>query len=153
MIAPRRGTRLGLVIASLAAVVLACVGPADTPASPVSLAARTITIDGSAWRLLTAGEDGMRGRADFGDADGMLFDMGAEVAPGAVAFVMDGVAMPLDIAWFAADGRLLGTARMGACTAEPCPRYVAPAWFRWAIEAPPGAFDGLDIDARLEVTP
>jgi uncharacterized membrane protein (UPF0127 family) len=135
----------------VALALVACAAPADDPAGAPTPIARIVTIDGSPWRVLAASEDGMRGQNDFGDAQGMLFDMGAEVPPGAVAFVMDGVAVPLDIAWFAADGRLVGTARMTPCAAEPCPRYVAPGPFRWAIEAPPMAFDGLDPQARLDV--
>jgi uncharacterized membrane protein (UPF0127 family) len=64
---------------------------------------------------------------------------------------MDGVAMPLDIAWFDGDGVLIGTAEMTPCPAEPCPRYTAPGPYRWALEAPPGAFGDLSPGARLEV--
>lgn len=120
------------------------------PTDPIP-AARDVAIDGVTWRVLVAGDEGMRGRTDLGDAAGMLFDLGGEVQPSAVAFVMDGVSIPLDIAWFAADGQLLGIARMTPCAAEPCPRYVAPAPFRWTIEAPVGAFAGTAPDARLVV--
>lgn len=147
---PGLGARLGVAGLWLALAVLACSGPAGAPVTPL---VRVVTIDGSSWRVLTASEDGMRGQADFGDADGMLFDMRSEVAPGAVAFVMDGVAIPLDIAWFSADGRHVGTVPMAPCAAEPCQRYVAPGPFRWAIEAPPGAFDGLKVGARLAIVP
>jgi uncharacterized membrane protein (UPF0127 family) len=149
----RQRTRLGLTVAALALTLVACVEPAAAPGSVSLPSARIVTVDGDPWRVLAAGEDGMRGQAEFGDADGMLFDMGAEVAPSAIAFVMDGVTIPLDIAWFAADGRLVGIAQMTPCAAEPCPRYVAPGPFRWAIEAPPQAFDGLAPDAHLEVRP
>jgi uncharacterized membrane protein (UPF0127 family) len=109
-----------------------------------------IRVGGEPWSVERAGSDGMRGRAGFDGADAMLFDQGAEVDPGSVVFVMDGVTIPLDIAWFDAAGDLVGTASMAACPAAPCPRYVAPAPFRWALEAPPGAFDGLSADARLD---
>jgi uncharacterized membrane protein (UPF0127 family) len=151
----RRRTRLGVVASALALALVACAGSADrsVPASAVTPGTRLVTIDGDPWRVLAAGADGMRGRTDFGDADGMLFDMGAQMAPGSVAFVMDGVPIPLAIAWFAADGRLVGTDAMAPCAAEPCPRYVSPGPFRWAIEARPVAFDDLAADARLEVAP
>ncbi len=112
-----------------------------------------MTVAGRPWTVLIAGEDGMRGRDDFAAADGMLFDMQRETEPSAVAFVMDGVRLPLAIAWFGADGRLVGTAEMVPCPAEPCPRYLAPAPFRWAIEAPAGAFDRLPAGAELVVMP
>ena len=113
--------------------------------------ALSVQLDGEPWVVLAATDDGMRGAADFGEADGMLFDRLSEVEPTSVFFVMDGVAMPLDIAWFDGAGRLVGTSTMQVCPAQPCPRYAAPAPFRWAIEAPVGAFDELPVDARLEV--
>jgi uncharacterized membrane protein (UPF0127 family) len=116
-------------------------------------ATTTVRLDGGPWRVLQAGADGMRGRDGFGAADGMLLDRGAEVDPGSVYFVMDGVAFPLDIAWFDGTGRLVGTAEMPVCPAEPCPRHASPGPFRWAIEAPVGAFAGLAPGARLEVEP
>lgn len=90
---------------------------------------------------------------DFEDADGMLFDLDRDVDPGAVTFVMDGVAIPLDIAWFAADGRQVGTATMLPCPAAPCPSYRALGRWRWAIEGPLGAFRDLPAGARLEISP
>jgi uncharacterized membrane protein (UPF0127 family) len=144
------------ILVAVSLSFLACAAgtdPGPGTAAPTATApvARDVAIDGVAWRVLVAGDEGMRGRTDFGDADGMLFDMGGEVQPSAVAFVMDGVLVPLDIAWFAADGRLVGTARMTPCAAEPCLRHVAPAPFRWAIEAPVGAFARTAADARLVV--
>jgi uncharacterized membrane protein (UPF0127 family) len=112
-----------------------------------------VEVDGQPWEVLLATDDGMRGLDGFDGADGMLFDADDDVDPQSIFFVMDGVAFPLDIAWFRADGGLVGTATMPMCPANPCPRHAAPAPFRWAIEAPVGAFDALTADARLEVGP
>lgn len=139
------GQRLSSLV--LALVVLGCGAP-GAATSPAPIAA---TLDGQAWTLLAATPDGMRGLDGFGDADGMLFDRGRVVDPGSVFFVMDGVAFPLAIAWFDGDGRLVGTATMATCPAEPCPRHAAPEPFRWAVEAPVGSFDDLPAGARLEV--
>ena len=139
------GQRVGGLV--LALVVIGGGVPA-TATEPVPIAA---TLGGRAWRLLPATPDGMRGLDGFGDADGMLFDRGRVVDPQSVFFVMDGVAFPLAIAWFDGAGRLVGTTTMATCPAEPCPRHAAPAPFRWAIEAPVGAFDDVPADARLEV--
>ncbi len=125
----------------------ACAAP-GTPGTTTSA-----LIDGTTWRLLPAGPDGMRGRLDFDGADGMLFDLGQDTDPSAVQFVMDAVAIDLDIAWFAADGALVGTTSMPACAAEPCPRYASPGAFRWAIEAPVGALRDLATGARLDLAP
>ncbi len=139
------GRRLvaGAILA--AALVGAC--------APAPAARLEVVLDGEVWEVLPATPDGMRGRDDFGGADGMLFDLGGPTDPSAVVFVMDGVAFPLDIGWFAEDGTFLGWTEMPVCDAAPCPRYQAHAPFRWAIEAPPGAFDDISAGARLEVAP
>lgn len=146
----RGGPRL---IVLLALLVAACGGVATEPVAPDHLASDRIAvdIDGQHWILLRASDDGMRGLDDFAGADGMLFDIGGEMHPSAVSFVMDGVTIPMDIAWFDVTGALVGVAEMEPCPAEPCRRYAAPAPFRWAVEAPPGAFDGLVIGSRLTV--
>ncbi len=83
----------------------------------------------------------------------MLFDFDQDIDPDAVAFVMDGVAFPLDIAWFTDAGELVDMTTMPVCPAKPCPTYTADGRYRWAIEAPVGAFRDLPSDARLDVSP
>ena len=117
---------------------------------------REATLGGERWELLVGDADGMRGRDGFDSADGMLFDHETEVDPAAIVYVMDGVAFPLDIAWFAGDGSLVGVAAMATCpeaSAGTCPHYASPGPFRWAVEAPAGTFDDLPADARLELAP
>ena len=103
-------------------------------------------------RLLEATPDGMRGQLGFGEADGMLFDMGGVDGPGrGRCSSWTTCAFPLDIAWFDADGRLLGLASMPRCGDPACPRFRAPGPFRWAMEAPHGAFDAaarMTLDSR-----
>jgi uncharacterized membrane protein (UPF0127 family) len=146
-------TRLATpLVIVLATVLLGCAAapvtsPQDTPTDR-----RTVRLDGGDWTVLVAPPDGMRGRAGFDGADGMLFDLGREVDPREVVFVMDGVGFPLDIAWFAADGRLVGSATMPTCPAAPCPHHAPESPYRWAIEAPAGAFDDLASGARLEAS-
>lgn len=103
------------------------------------------------WELLVAPADGMRGRTGFDGADGMLFDQGRDVSPSAIRFVMDGVSIPLAIAWFDGDGAIVGLTRMEPCETRPCQTYGPEEAFRWAIEAPIGAFDGLAQGDRLEI--
>lgn len=112
---------------------------------------RTITIADQPWTVYVGSADGMRGLDGFGDVDGMLFDMGREVDPGGVAFEMEDVGFPIHIAWFDGSGALVSTASMAPCDAAPCPRYHAAGPYRWAVEAPVGAFTHLGADARLVV--
>ena len=116
-------------------------------------AQREVRLGDRTWTVLLADRDGMRGMADFHGADGMLFDFDQDIDPTAVVFVMDGVAFPLDIAWFTDSGELVATATMAVCPAKPCPTYAAPGPYRWAIEAPPGAFGDIRPSDRLNVSP
>lgn len=93
----------------------------------------------------------MRGRTGFDGADAMLFAFADGFDTRGIVWVMDGVAFPLDIAWFDQDGALVGTASMGLCRAAPCPTYAPDRPYRWALEAPVGAFDRLRPDDRLAV--
>jgi uncharacterized membrane protein (UPF0127 family) len=136
-----------LVLVVVAAVITGCIPGARSDAR------RVVLIGDAEWTLLLAGRDGMRDRDDFDGADGMLFDMDQDVDPGSVMFVMDRVRFPLDIAWFTDAGALVGTASMPRCPEKPCPAHAAPGPYRWAIEAPPGAFDDLDPGDRLEIDP
>jgi uncharacterized membrane protein (UPF0127 family) len=135
-----------VVMLLMALVVVAACGQAAAPA-----ARTTVTIGDQPWTVLVADRDGMRGRADFEGADGMLFDLGRDMTPGTIHFVMDGVAFPLDIAWFSDAGDLVGTTTMATCPVKPCPKYAPDASFRWAVEAPAGTFEDLDPGARIEV--
>ncbi len=112
---------------------------------------RTVTIGGEPWTVYRGGGDGMRGLPGFGDVDGMLFDPEQDVSLGGAAFTMEGVPYAIDIAWFDASGALVSLAAMAPCEAAPCPLYRAEGPYRWAIEAPPGAFADLGPDDRLVV--
>jgi uncharacterized membrane protein (UPF0127 family) len=112
---------------------------------------RSVSIGGEQWTVYQGSGDGMRALPGFGDMDGMLFDKGREVDPAVAAFVMDGVEYPIDIAWFDANGALVSVASMTPCDTAPCPLYHAAGRYRWAVEAPVGAFADLRPDDRLVV--
>jgi uncharacterized membrane protein (UPF0127 family) len=132
-----------------AAVVVAAMLVLGCGSSPLPV--RTVTIAGEPWNVYEGRGNGMRGLPGFGDADGMLFDMGREVDPRGVAFGMEDVGFPIDIAWFGVDGMVLNVATMEICEAAPCPLYHASDPYRWAVEAPVGAFGDLAPPDRLVV--
>lgn len=142
----RRQPALALALA-LVLVVAATLAIGGCSQLPV----RTVTIGDQPWTVYVGSADGMRGLDGFSDADGMLFDMGREVDPGGVAFGMEDVGFPIDIAWFDGGGALVSTAAMAPCDAAPCPRYHAAGPYRWAVEAPVGAFADLRPEDRLVV--
>jgi uncharacterized membrane protein (UPF0127 family) len=81
---------------------------------------------------------------DLGDIDGMLFDYSFELAESRSRFWMQGVGVPLDIAFFGDDRRLIAQLAMPLCpeaaqASHACPTYASPAPFRWALETDAGA--------------
>lgn len=113
----------------------------------------TATLDGEPVTLALADdqaerERGLMGVADLGDLDGMLFAWESEVAS---AFTMRNTLIALDIAFFDADGVLVDRLRMVPCREDPCPPYRAAGPYRWAVEAPAGALEGLGPEARLTI--
>jgi uncharacterized membrane protein (UPF0127 family) len=141
---PARARGLVLVLVLVLAATLAIGACSPLPV-------RTVTIGDRPWLVYVGSADGMRGLDGFGDADGMLFDLGREVDPGGVAFGMEDVGFPIHIAWFDGAGALVSTAAMAPCHEAPCPLYHAAGPYRWAIEAPVGAFTDLGPEDRLVV--
>ena len=65
------------------------------------------------------------------------------------SFTMDGVSMPLSIAWFDGWGRLVDTADMAACASGRCDRqYGARSAYRYAVEVPLGDLSRLGVSPR-----
>jgi uncharacterized membrane protein (UPF0127 family) len=88
------------------------------------------------------------GVTDLGDLDGMLFLF---PKPSVSRFWMRDTLIPLDIAFIATDGSLLGVLTMEPCPADPCPTYGVDQESQWAIEVPAGDFADLPLDAKLDV--
>jgi uncharacterized membrane protein (UPF0127 family) len=113
--------------------------PDDFPLAVVEVSGRT-------WVVAVAADSdrryrGLRGVADLGDLDGMLFVWDEDATAG---FGMLSVPIPLDIAWFDEAGTLVGTASMTPCPARPCTSYRPPGPYRHALETTGGGFDGLE---------
>lgn len=82
---------------------------------------------------------GLMGRSTV--ATGMLFVFTDEQQR---AFWMKNTLVPLDIAYFAASGAWVSSARMEPCVADPCPTYLSAGPAMYALELP---VDG--IGARI----
>jgi uncharacterized protein len=89
-----------------------------------------------------AGEraQGLKGVERLGDLRGMLFVFPEDTSAG---FWMKGTPLALDIAFFAADGSLVGVLSMTPCPGEDCPIYQPAGAYRYALEVPAGGFAGL----------
>ena len=77
---------------------------------------------------------------DFGDVDGMIFVFDRDVNN---RFFMRDTLVPLDIAFYSAEGVLVDLFRMEPCEAEPCPRYQPAGVYRYALERPAGTLVGV----------
>ncbi len=94
-------------------------------------------------------ERGLMEITDLGSLDGMLFRFDR---PAFWTFWMKDTLIPLDIAFFASDGRFVSRTTMPPCRSNPCPTYGAAAPFLFAIEAPAGRLDFLGFGATLRVS-
>ncbi len=97
-------------------------------------------LDGVAYSVAVAdtGElrrQGLMGVTDLGSLDGMLFVFGSDTTGG---FWMKDTLLPLDIAFFAADGSFVDGFVMEPCTTPSCPSYRPSGAYRYAVEMPAG---------------
>ena len=110
--------------------------------------------DVAVWVADTAEERGrgLMGVTDLGAAVGMLFVFDAEGLP---QFYMWQTPMPLDIAFFAADGTFVDSASMEPCLQPPsdaCTRYASAEPYLLALELPSGGLTELDLAAGASLT-
>ena len=94
-----------------------------------------------------ARRQGLMNVADLVDLDGMLFTWPDDSDGG---FWMKDTLLPLDIAFFTADGTLVDTFPMEPCTDSPCPLYFAAGSYRYALETEQGRLGALGDSATLE---
>ncbi len=72
--------------------------------------------------------------------------------PGVHAFHMKNTLIPLDIAWWDEDGKIVDIQTMTPCTADPCPTYTPPAEHIAAVEVTAGLLRSEGIRVGDTVT-
>jgi uncharacterized protein len=82
-------------------------------------------------------EQGLMGRTSLPADAGMVFVYPEDRAG---SFWMKDTLIPLSIAFYAADGRILRILDMQPCKADPCPLYDPEVPYRGALEVNEGAF-------------
>ena len=147
-----------LLLLALVLLCAACAGDDGTPPAPEAEAAVVIrTADGPVEldvELADTSDEratGLMGRERIGPHDGMAFTFGA---PTEGTFWMKNTLIPLSIAFWDEDGRIVGILDMEPCTDDPCPTYGPGVPYVGALEVEQGAFDehGVEVGDRLELT-
>ena len=93
---------------------------------------------------------GLMGRTRLDEDAGMAFLWPDDTE---TAFHMRDTLIPLTVAFFAADGRILRTIDMVPCTVDPCARYDPGTRYRGALEVKAGALEraGVREGDRLRI--
>jgi len=145
-----------LIVALFALVAAACssnestaAGETTTTSEPSgaveAFASPTVTIDDTEYRVAVADNpalraQGLMGVTALGPQEGMLFVFAEDVGSG---FWMKDTLIPLDIAFFDADGVYVDGFEMVPCTEDPCPSYTPSGSYRYAVEAGAGELSGV----------
>lgn len=95
-------------------------------------------------------ERGLMGRTELAGDSGMVFDFGGETAS---SFWMKDTLIPLSIAFWGEDARIVDILEMEPCAADPCTLYTPRSPYTMALEMNAGWFDehGVRIGDRVEL--
>lgn len=144
---PLRRVPVPLALALAATLLAACAREAMPPEDAAS--------DGTARAIITTAagmtveiaveiadepserERGLMGRTELADGEGMAFLFGG---PTTMSFWMKDTLVPLSIAFWNAQGRIVAILDMAPCAAEPCPTYAPGLPYVGALEVPRGFF-------------
>jgi uncharacterized membrane protein (UPF0127 family) len=97
-----------------------------------------------------ARERGLSRRTEVPAGTGMVFLFPADTT---APFWMKDTLVPLQIAFVAADGRVVSLFEMTPCHADPCSIYAPTSAYRYAVELSSGAFTGAGVKAGDKVVP
>ena len=94
-------------------------------------------------------ERGLMFRPSLPDDAGMVFLFPEEVSG---AFWMKDTLIPLSIAFFGRDGKIVEILDMEPCRSNPCPTYDPGTRYRGALEVNRGAFDRWGVQRGDRIT-
>src|SRR5207249_2279127 len=120
----------------LAVALAACSSSAGLAALPsgtltIGTGGATVAIAVQIARTAEQRERGLMGRRSLAPDAGMVF---LEDGPTDATFWMRDTLIPLSIAFWGADGRIVDILDMAPCTADPCPVYRSSAAYVGAVE-------------------
>lgn len=142
-----RRLALLLVVSALAA----CGGDDGAQRVVIATAGGNVTVDVEIAESEAEREDGLMGRTDLAPDAGMVFLFPTDTRG---AFWMKNTLIPLSIAFYDDDGRILRILDMEPCRTDPCPLYEPGVAYRAALEVNRGAFERWNVQegdhVRLE---
>jgi uncharacterized membrane protein (UPF0127 family) len=137
-------------------VAVAC-GSAEEASDPIASAALSIGTDDGTVSLDVQIADtpaerqiGLMGRKSLSPYDGMAFVWEEPVVS---TFWMKDTLIPLSIAFWDDDGRIISILDMDPCTEDPCPSYGPDEPFVGAVEVARGTFErtGVALGDHVEL--
>jgi uncharacterized protein len=143
MLAPMRS-----LVLSFALLALAGCGGDGVVQSPAQPRAVIETSDGEVEIDVEIADDdaererGLMERTELAPDDGMIFVFPNDVSG---AFWMKNTLIPLSIAFYARDGRIVKILDMEPCREDPCRLYDPRVSYRGALEVNQGAFDRWNV--------
>ena len=149
-----------VVVVAVVVAVAACnedsntaSAPGETSPSPsVTFAQSTVLLDTDEGSVLIDVEVaeterqrrlGLMNRESLDDDSGMVFVF---FEPSSGGFWMKNTTIPLSIAFFDVEGRILEILDMDPCTEDPCPTYDPGVTYRGALEVNQGSFDEWGVE-------
>jgi uncharacterized protein len=145
-------------LASLLLLVAVACGSAEEASDPNASAALSIRTDDGPVSLDVQVADtpeerqtGLMGRESLSPYDGMAFVWEEPVVG---TFWMKDTVIPLSIAFWDDDGRIVSILDMDPCTEDPCPTYGPDEPFVGAVEVDRGTFErhGVTLGDRVQLT-
>ncbi len=151
------GVRSRGLLAAVALVFAACAGSSGAPSA---FGHGTLTIHGGSGDVHLSVEiadtsetqaRGLMGRDHLSPGSAMAFTYGG---PTDAAFWMKNTTIPLSIAFWDGNGRIVDMLNMQPCTSGPCPLYRARTSFLGALEVNQGFFErhGVGIGDTVELS-
>ena len=144
-------------LASLLLLVAVACGSAEEVSDPNAFAALSIRTDDGTVSLDVQVADtpeerqtGLMGRESLSPYDGMAFVWEEPVVG---TFWMKDTMIPLSIAFWDDDGRIVSILDMDPCTEDPCPTYGPDEPFVGAVEVDRGTFErhGVTLGDRVQL--
>lgn len=103
----------------------------------------SVLLDAEIADLPEQQQQGLMNRTSLPDCSGMVFVFFEETTG---SFWMKDTLIPLSIAFFDVDGKIVRILDMEPCEADPCPLYDPEASYVGALEVNQGAFDDWGIE-------